>query len=103
MQPWLEFGAGYQSDAGVEASAPMERAYPLLFLCSDAAAYIAGVTLISDAGYISSGIAGAYPAATEAVRPLDGPLVTTVYPRSHAETHQAPRAGWPCDGQGHPP
>ena len=62
---WLEFGSDYRSDAGVEASTPMEQAYPLLFLCSDAAAHITGVTLISDAGYISSGITGAYPAATD--------------------------------------
>ena len=34
----------------------MEQAYPLVFLCSDAAAAISGITLISDVGYISSGI-----------------------------------------------
>ena len=27
---WLEFGADYRADAGVEASTPMEQAYPLL-------------------------------------------------------------------------
>ncbi len=69
---WLEFGADYRSDAGVEASTPMEQAYPLLFLCSDAAAYVTGVTLISDAGFMSSGITGAYPAATEAANFLMG-------------------------------
>ena len=69
---WLEFGADYRSDAGVEASTPMEQAYPLLFLCSDAAAYVTGVTLISDAGFMSSGITGAYPAATDAANFLMG-------------------------------
>ena len=69
---WLEFGADYRSDAGVEASTPMEQAHPLLFLCIDAAAYVAGVTLISDAGFISSGITGAYPAATDAANFLMG-------------------------------
>ena len=69
---WLTFGADYRSDAGVEASTPMEQAYPLLFLCSDAAAYITGVTLISDAGYISAGITGAYPAATDPANFLMG-------------------------------
>ena len=69
---WLEFGADYRSDAGVGASTPMEQAYPLLFLCSDAAAYVTGVTLISDAGFMSSGITGAYPAATEAANFLMG-------------------------------
>ena len=69
---WLTFGADYRSDAGVEASTPMEQAYPLLFLCSDAAAYITGVTLISDAGFMSAGITGAYPAATDAANFLMG-------------------------------
>ncbi len=69
---WLTFGADYRSDAGVEASTPMEQAYPLLFLCSDAAAYVTGVTLISDAGYISAGITGSYPAATDPANFLMG-------------------------------
>ena len=69
---WLEFGADYRADAGVEASTPMEQAYPLLFLCSDAAAYINGVTLITDAGYMSAGLTGAYPAATDAAKFLMG-------------------------------
>lgn len=62
---WLGFGADYRSEAGVEASTPLEQAYPLVFLCSDAAAAITGITLISDAGYMSSGITGSFPAATE--------------------------------------
>ena len=69
---WLEFGADYRADAGVEASTPTEQAYPLLFLCSDAAAYITGVTLIADAGYMTSGLTGAYPAATDAAKFLAG-------------------------------
>ena len=69
---WLEFGADYRSDAGVEASTPMEQAYPLLFLCSDAAVYITGVTLIADAGYMSAGLTGAYPAAADAAKFLMG-------------------------------
>ena len=71
---WLEFGADYRADAGVEASTPMEQAYPLLFLCSNAAAYVTGVTLIADAGYMSAGLTGAYPAATGAARFLMGRL-----------------------------
>ena len=69
---WLEFGADYRADAGVEASTPMEQAYPLLFLCSDAAAHITGVTLVADAGYMISGLTGAYPAATDAAKFLAG-------------------------------
>ena len=69
---WLEFGADYRADAGVEASTPMEQAYPLLFLCSDAAVYVTGVTLIADAGYMSAGLTGAFPAATDAAKFLAG-------------------------------
>jgi NAD(P)-dependent dehydrogenase (short-subunit alcohol dehydrogenase family) len=61
---WLGFGADYRGDAGIEASTPLEQAYPLVFLCSDAAAAITGITLISDAGYMSSGITGSFPEAT---------------------------------------
>ena len=34
---WLGFGADYRAEAGIEASTPLEQAYPLVFLCSDAA------------------------------------------------------------------
>ena len=61
---WLGFGADYRGEVGIEASAPLEQAYPLVFLCSDAAVAITGVTMISDAGYMSSGITGSFPDAT---------------------------------------
>ena len=61
---WLGFGADYRGELGIEASTPLEQAYPLVFLCSDAAAAITGITMISDAGYISSGITGSVPDAT---------------------------------------
>jgi hypothetical protein len=61
---WLGFGADFRGETGIQASTPMEQAYPLLFLCSDAAAGINGVTLITDAGYLSSGITGSFPNAT---------------------------------------
>jgi NAD(P)-dependent dehydrogenase (short-subunit alcohol dehydrogenase family) len=61
---WLGFGADYRGEVGVEASTPLEQAYPLVFLCSDAAVAITGVTLISDAGYMSSGITESFPDAT---------------------------------------
>jgi NAD(P)-dependent dehydrogenase (short-subunit alcohol dehydrogenase family) len=61
---WLGFGSDYRGEVGVEASTPLEQAYPLVFLCSDAAAAITGITLISDAGYMSSGITGSFPEAT---------------------------------------
>lgn len=61
---WLGFGADFRGELGIEASTPMEQAYPLVFLCSDAGAAVNGVILISDAGYMSSGVTGAFPAAT---------------------------------------
>ena len=61
---WLGFGSDYRGEAGIDASAPIEQAYPLVFLCSNAAVAITGVTLISDAGYMSSGITGSFPEAT---------------------------------------
>jgi NAD(P)-dependent dehydrogenase (short-subunit alcohol dehydrogenase family) len=69
---WLGFGADYREAVGIEASTPLEQAYPLLFLCSDAAAGINGVTIVTDAGYVSSGITESFPAATGAVQFLSG-------------------------------
>ncbi len=63
---WLGFGADYREDTDIEASTPLEQAYPLVFLCSDAAAAISGITLVSDVGYVSSGITGSFPPATPA-------------------------------------
>jgi NAD(P)-dependent dehydrogenase (short-subunit alcohol dehydrogenase family) len=71
---WLGFGADYRGDVGVEASSPIEQAYPLVFLCSDAARALSGETLISDVGYISSGLTGSYPAATPVAQFLTGRL-----------------------------
>jgi NAD(P)-dependent dehydrogenase (short-subunit alcohol dehydrogenase family) len=64
---WLGFGADYRAEAGIEASTPLEQAYPLVFLCSDAAAGITGITMVTDAGYFSAGISGSFPPATPAV------------------------------------
>jgi NAD(P)-dependent dehydrogenase (short-subunit alcohol dehydrogenase family) len=61
---WLGFGSDYRGEVGIQASTPLEQAYPLVFLCSDAAAAITGVTLITDAGYMSAGITGSFPGAT---------------------------------------
>ena len=69
---WLAFGTDYRKEVGVEASTPLEQAYPLLFLCSDAAAAINGITLISDSGYMMSGITESFPSATMMARVLMG-------------------------------
>ena len=69
---WLGFGADYRAEAGIDASTPKEQACPLLFLCSDAASSINGITLITDGGYMSSGITGSFPSATPIARFLMG-------------------------------
>ncbi len=61
---WLEFGSDYREAAGIQPFTPKEQAYPLLFLCSDAARAIAGITLLSDAGWLYSGVTGSFPDAT---------------------------------------
>ncbi len=62
---WLGFGADYREELGTEVSTPLEQAYPLVFICSDAAAAITGITMITDVGYISAGITGSFPPATD--------------------------------------
>jgi NAD(P)-dependent dehydrogenase (short-subunit alcohol dehydrogenase family) len=69
---WLGFGADYRAEAGTEASTPLEQAYPLVFLCSDAAACATGITMVTDAGYVSSGITGSFPPAQPVVGFLAG-------------------------------
>ena len=71
---WLGFGSDYRAEVGVEAATPLEQAYPLVFLCSDAASAITGTTMISDSGYFSSGITESFPAATPAAQFLLGRL-----------------------------
>jgi NAD(P)-dependent dehydrogenase (short-subunit alcohol dehydrogenase family) len=64
---WLTFGADYREATGAQASTPLEQAYPLVFLCSDAAASITGVTLVTDVGYFASGVSGSFQPAHDAV------------------------------------
>ncbi|HUC06008.1 MAG TPA: SDR family oxidoreductase [Acidimicrobiales bacterium] len=71
---WLGFGADYREELGIEASTPQEQAYPLVFLCSDAAVAISGITMITDVGYMSSGITESFPPATMAAQFLLGRL-----------------------------
>ena len=69
---WLGFGADYRAEVGIEAATPLEQAYPLVFLCSDAAVGITGTTMITDSGYFSAGMTEAFPEATPAVNFLLG-------------------------------
>ena len=38
-----------------------------MFLCSDAAAGITGITMITDAGYFAAGVTGSFPSAKETI------------------------------------
>ena len=69
---WLAFGADYRDTLGIAPSAPMDQAYPLVFLCSDAASAISGTILITDCGYMSSGVTESFAAATPAANFLLG-------------------------------
>jgi NAD(P)-dependent dehydrogenase (short-subunit alcohol dehydrogenase family) len=69
---WLGFGSDFREEVGIEASTPLEQAYPLVFLCSDAASALTGQTIITDSGYFSSGLTESFPAATPAVHFLLG-------------------------------
>jgi NAD(P)-dependent dehydrogenase (short-subunit alcohol dehydrogenase family) len=69
---WLGFGSDYRAEVGVETATPLEQAYPLVFLCSDAATAIAGQTMITDSGYFSAGMTEAFPDATPVVNFLLG-------------------------------
>jgi NAD(P)-dependent dehydrogenase (short-subunit alcohol dehydrogenase family) len=71
---WLGFGSDYRAEIGVEASTPMEQAYTLVYLCSDAAKAISGQTLITDMGYFSVGVTEAFPPATDIANFLLGRL-----------------------------
>ena len=71
---WLGFGADYRAEVGVDASTPLEQAYPLVFLCSDAAGVITGTTMITDAGYFAAGVTERFPGATPIVNFLLGRL-----------------------------
>lgn len=61
---WLGGGADFRAAAGVEASKPMEQAYPMAFLCSDAASAITGITLVADLGWFNAGLTHSFPAAS---------------------------------------
>jgi NAD(P)-dependent dehydrogenase (short-subunit alcohol dehydrogenase family) len=61
-ETWLGFAQDYRDDTGVQAATPEQQAYPLVFLCSQAASNLTGANIINDAGYVSSGFTGSYDA-----------------------------------------
>ncbi len=71
---WLGFASDYRAELGIEASTPLDQAYPLVFLCSDAAVAITGQILVTDVGYFAAGLTEAYPPATDIAKFLSGRL-----------------------------
>jgi NAD(P)-dependent dehydrogenase (short-subunit alcohol dehydrogenase family) len=71
---WLSFGADYREEIGIEAATPLEQAYPLVFLCSDAAAGVSGIVMMTDAGYLAAAVSGTWPEATPAIGFLRGKM-----------------------------
>jgi NAD(P)-dependent dehydrogenase (short-subunit alcohol dehydrogenase family) len=71
-EQWLGFGSDFREEAGIEAATPQEQAYPLVFLCSDAAAGVTGITMMTDSGFYGAGTTGVFPTASEAVKFLRG-------------------------------
>jgi NAD(P)-dependent dehydrogenase (short-subunit alcohol dehydrogenase family) len=69
---WLGFGADYRAEVGVDASTPLDQAYPLVFLCSDAARVMTGQIVITDSGYFAAGMTEVFPDATPTVNFLLG-------------------------------
>jgi NAD(P)-dependent dehydrogenase (short-subunit alcohol dehydrogenase family) len=61
---WLGAGTDFRAEVGVEAHMPIEQAYPMAFLCSDAASAITGLILVSDLNWFNAGHVGSFPPAT---------------------------------------
>lgn len=59
---WLAFGSDYRDELQIPPSTAEEQAYPLVFLCSQAASHVNGISFDVDAGYAGAGGVGAYDA-----------------------------------------
>ena len=69
---WLGFGADYRAEVGIEAASPLEQAFPLVYLCSDAGRAANGIIMVTDSGYFAAGNTEVYPSATPIVKFLLG-------------------------------
>ena len=69
---WLGFGADYREEVGIEAATPLDQAFPLVYLCSDAGRAANGIIMVTDSGYFAAGNTEVYPSATPIVKFLLG-------------------------------
>ncbi|MFZ4519316.1 MAG: SDR family oxidoreductase [Microthrixaceae bacterium] len=69
---WLDFGSDYREAVGIEPSTPAEQAAVLVFLCSAAASAVNGQTVVSDSGYLASGLSHDFEPAIPAAEFLYG-------------------------------
>jgi NAD(P)-dependent dehydrogenase (short-subunit alcohol dehydrogenase family) len=67
---WFKFGADYRAETGLDPLLPEQLAYPLAFLCSDAASGITGTSIPVEQGLVGSAITGTFkaPGITERLR-----------------------------------
>ena len=57
---WLTFAQDYRDSTGADVHTPEQMANAMVFLNSDAAAGISGVTLLVDHGHVMSSLTGAF-------------------------------------------
>ena len=67
---WQQFEEGVRDLTGVAGSSPEQQAWPLAFLNSDAASYVNGHCLVTDAGLTAGGMTGA----------LSSPMLDSILP-----------------------
>lgn len=73
---WLRYGTDYREAVGIEVAKPVEQAYALAFLCSDAASYVAGTALSVDGGIHAARVTGTFipkPPTLPRPRKMPGP------------------------------
>ena len=87
---WLGTGSDYRAEVGIEVSKPIEQAYPLLFLCSDAVSAISGITLVSDVGWGSSALTGAFPPAEAMGKLLFGRISVEDFMKERSRLKRSP-------------
>jgi NAD(P)-dependent dehydrogenase (short-subunit alcohol dehydrogenase family) len=69
---WLGFGSDYREEVGIEAATPLDQAFPLVYLCSEAGRAANGIIMVTDSGYFAAGNTEVYPSATPIVKFLLG-------------------------------